>query len=75
MTINGKVTLAVLGIKVDQLTASIDKLVDKFDEHVKEDLEVAKIVDRLDQTEGRRTWHIRALWAAMLSWVISKFWS
>ena len=64
---NGKVTLGVLGNKVDALTRSVDRLIEKFEQHVEEDDETKLVVDRLDQNEKRRIWHIRALWGAVLA--------
>jgi hypothetical protein len=77
---NGRVTMAVLATKLDQNTAVLNKLLEAFEKHVDQDeafqKETGIQVDRLEQIEVSRRWHIRALWgsaiAGLFTWIISK---
>lgn len=77
MTKNGKITLAILATKLDYQTDVLQKLIGEFEKHVKEDRQVSLIVDRLNQSEQRREWHIKALWSSIIAgivgWIVRLF--
>lgn len=62
---NGKVTLAIIATELRLLTQAVNKLGTTFEQHIKDDQEVAKIVDRLDQKDKSRTWQFQAMWTAI----------
>lgn len=68
---NGKITLAVLGTKVDAQTEAIKALLRSFEEHVAQDRAVEIKVDRLDQIEISRRWHFRAIWGSIIAGMIA----
>lgn len=71
MAQNGKVTLAVLATKLDNVIVLLEQHRQDFQDHVKKDDAMGIVVDRLDQNEQRRVWHIRAIWGAIASGIIA----
>lgn len=63
----GRVTLDRLDQKLDDVIGHLDKFTRQFEDHTKKDDEMYIKVDRLDQSEQRRTWHFRTIWTAMLA--------
>lgn len=63
--------MSVLAAKVDAQTDAINRLVSLFDKHVEQDRVVEIKVDRLEQTEIGRRWHLRAIWGALCAGAIS----
>lgn len=70
---NGRVTMAVIGTKLDQLIETMEKHRQEFKEHVNADALIAMRVDRLDQREQSRQWHIRAIWGSILTGIVAYF--
>lgn len=60
----GPVTLA-------ELIRSVNRLIEKFEEHIEKHLQLGLILDRLEQSEKRRDWHIRAVWVALVGGLIA----
>ena len=66
---NGRVTLAVLGTKLDALTNSVDEFKHDFVRHLDDYKRTQFDVDRLKISADSRKWHFRALWVAFVSFV------
>jgi hypothetical protein len=66
---NGRVTLAVLGTKLDVLTSSVNEFKHDFVKHLDEDRQTQFDVDRLKISADNRKWHFRAVWLAFISFV------
>jgi len=66
---NGRVTLAVLGTKLDLLTYSVDELKNGFVKHLDDYKRTQFDVDRLKISEDIRKWHFRSIWAALVAFV------
>lgn len=64
---NGRVTLAVLGTKLDTLTDSFNEFKQGVDRHLAEYKQTQFDVDRLKVADASRRWHFRAIWTAILS--------
>lgn len=60
-----KVTLDRLDQKLDNVIERLDDATRVMAEHIMEDRKMYIAVDRLDQNEQRRQWHIKALWTAI----------
>lgn len=72
---NNRVTLAVLGTKLDLLTEAFKEFRDEFVAHLNED-RVARIdIDRLTQVEKSRVWHLRTIWATIAASVVGWAWT
>lgn len=85
-----RVTLDVLGSKMDNLIALVESPVESDERRFQslhqllEGLDdrpgLKGRLDRLEQAEGRRTWHIRTLWGAvstgavgaLLAWFVGR---
>ena len=81
-SVNGKITLAIIGTKLDAIAEKLTEHRTSFEKHVQDDADfrrdisvviagkepsIATRLDRLEQSEARRVWHIRAIWASMIS--------
>lgn len=64
---NGRVTLAILGTKIDNMADSFIELKTAFDTHIKEDRQTQLDVDRLKNIEDGRKWHFRTIWTAIVA--------
>lgn len=68
-----RVTLDRLDQKLDDVLKRLIEHTETFKVHAAEDRQIAIVVDRLDQKEKTRTWHIRAIWSALIAAVIAYF--
>jgi hypothetical protein len=66
---NGRVTLAVLGTKLDALTISFNGFKQDFTKHLDDYKQTQFDVDRLKVSSDNRKWHFRAVWVAFISFV------
>lgn len=65
MATNGKITMAVLSTKLDNVIKMLEEHREDFKDHVMKDEGVAIKVDRLDQAEQKRTKHFWAIYPAI----------
>jgi phage shock protein A len=61
-----RVTLDRLDQKLDDVISGLKEAKAVMAEHIAEDRVMYTKVDRLDQNEKRREWHIRNLWTVLL---------
>jgi hypothetical protein len=73
---NMKITNAVLADKIDNLAALVQRHIESDDKHFEQlhgfvdgngNLGAKTRLDRLEQTERYRVFHVRALWTAFVS--------
>lgn len=71
-----RATLDRLDQKLDNVIERLQTATKTMEDHMAEDRLMYIKVDRLDQNEQRRQWHIRALWTTILAsgitWLIPK---
>ncbi len=68
---NGKITLAILATKLDNVIELLHEHRRQFAEHVAKDDAMYVTVDRLDIAEKNRNWQLRALWTAVASGLVA----
>lgn len=66
-----KVNLERLDQKLDDVIGRLDESTKVMAKHIDEDHEMYIKVDRLVQSEGRREWHLRAIWGAISGIVVA----
>jgi hypothetical protein len=66
---NGRVTLAVLGTKLDALTDSFNGFKQDFTKHLDDYKQTQFDVDRLKVSADNHKWHFRAVWVALVSFI------
>ena len=63
---NGRVTLALIGQKLDALSNTVDKI-DSTINGVEDQPGLKGRVRALEDSEDRRKWHFRTIWAAIVA--------
>lgn len=63
------VTNKELAVKLDNLLEAVREHREEFREHIKSDEETREMVLRLNIIEHGREWHLKTLWAAVVTMI------